>query len=77
MLQANKRQYGLNWQRVMLIADGMGQHIGNGYIYFAMAFSLGVELINMRTRRKAAPVTLHHRFEGEPGAEGSGTGGGT
>jgi len=50
---------------VMLVADGMGQHIGKGYIYFAMAFSLGVELINMRVRKTAAPVTLHRRFEGE------------
>ncbi len=48
---------------VMLIADGMGQHIGKGYIYFAMAFSLGVEVINMRMRRTLAPVVLHHRFE--------------
>ena len=49
---------------VMLIADGMGQHIGKGYIYFAMSFSLGVEFINMRLRRGSlAPVTLHHRFE--------------
>jgi predicted tellurium resistance membrane protein TerC len=47
---------------VMLVAEGMGQHIGKGYIYFAMAFSLGVELINMRVR-KAAPVELHSRFE--------------
>ena len=48
---------------VMLVAEGMGQHIGKGYIYFAMAFSLGVELINMRIHRKGAPVVLHHRFE--------------
>ena len=47
----------------MLVADGMGQHIGKGYIYFAMAFSLGVEVINMRMRKKLAPVALHHRFE--------------
>lgn len=51
---------------VMLIAEGMGQHIGKGYIYFAMAFSLGVELINMRVR-KSAPVTLHNRFEDSAG----------
>jgi predicted tellurium resistance membrane protein TerC len=51
---------------VMLVAEGMGQHVGKGYIYFAMAFSLGVELLNMRLRRKrSAPVTLHHRFEDE------------
>ena len=37
---------------VMLIADGMGQKIPKGYIYFAMAFSLGVELLNMRFRSK-------------------------
>ena len=48
---------------VMLIADGMGQHIGKGYIYFAMAFSLGVEILNMRMRGRTAPVTLHNRFE--------------
>jgi len=50
---------------VMLIADGMGQHVGKGYIYFAMAFSLSVELLNMRFRKRGAPVTLRHRFEGD------------
>ena len=50
---------------VMLVAEGMGQHIGKSYIYFAMAFSLGIELLNMRLRRRTAPVVLHHRFEGE------------
>jgi len=38
---------------VLLMADGFGQHINKGYVYFAMAFSLGVELINMRVRKKA------------------------
>lgn len=37
---------------VMLVMEGMGQHIDKGYIYFAMFFSLGVELINMRYRKK-------------------------
>lgn len=43
---------------VMLVAEGSGRHIEKGYIYFAMAFSLGVELLNMRVRRHiaAAPV---------------------
>jgi predicted tellurium resistance membrane protein TerC len=36
---------------VMLVAEGMGQHVPKGYIYFAMAFSLGVELLNIRYRR--------------------------
>jgi predicted tellurium resistance membrane protein TerC len=46
---------------VMLVAEAFGQHVDKGYIYFAMAFSLLVELLNMRLRRKsAAPVVLHH-----------------
>jgi predicted tellurium resistance membrane protein TerC len=49
---------------VLLVAEGMGQHIHKGYIYFAMAFSFGVELINMKLRtRKQAPVELHNRYE--------------
>jgi predicted tellurium resistance membrane protein TerC len=51
---------------VLLVAEGLGQHINRGYVYFAMAFSLGVELINMRVRRAAAePLALHGRFEEE------------
>lgn len=45
---------------VMLVAEGFGQHIDKGYIYFAMAFSLLVELLNLRLRREATPVTLRH-----------------
>jgi predicted tellurium resistance membrane protein TerC len=41
---------------VMLLAEGSGQHIEKGYVYFAMAFSLGVELLNMRVRRHPAPL---------------------
>jgi predicted tellurium resistance membrane protein TerC len=52
---------------VMLVADGFGQHVSKGYIYFAMAFSLLVELLNMRYRKKHKAVTLHHRFEDQPG----------
>jgi predicted tellurium resistance membrane protein TerC len=37
----------------------MGQHIERGYIYFAMGFSLVVELLNMRLRRAAPAVELH------------------
>jgi predicted tellurium resistance membrane protein TerC len=39
---------------VMLVAEGMGAHVSKGYIYFAMAFSLTVELLNMRYRKKNA-----------------------
>jgi predicted tellurium resistance membrane protein TerC len=49
---------------VVLVADGMGQHISKGYIYFAMAFSLLVEVINLRVRRvHSSPVKLHSQFE--------------
>ena len=41
---------------VMLVAEGMGSHIEKGYIYFAMAFSLLVELVNMRYRRSQEPA---------------------
>jgi predicted tellurium resistance membrane protein TerC len=53
---------------VMLVVEGMGQHVSKGYIYFAMAFSLLVELLNMRYRRRRRPLVLHHRYE-ESGAE--------
>jgi predicted tellurium resistance membrane protein TerC len=43
---------------VLLIAEGAGQHLNRGYVYFAMAFSLGVELLNMRVRKVAEPVRL-------------------
>ena len=38
---------------VFLVAEGLGKHIDRGYIYFAMAFSLGVELLNLRARAAA------------------------
>jgi len=51
---------------IMLVAEATGRHIERGYVYFAMAFSLAVELLNMRTRRShEAPVRLHRRFEDE------------
>jgi len=43
---------------VTLIADGLGQHIPKGYVYFAMAFSVFVESLNLRLLRKAPPVHL-------------------
>jgi predicted tellurium resistance membrane protein TerC len=46
---------------VMLVAEGMGSHIEKGYIYFAMAFSLLVELVNMRYRRKQSVATPARR----------------
>jgi predicted tellurium resistance membrane protein TerC len=50
-----------------LVADGLNQHIPKGYIYFAMAFSVGVELLNLRMRRgKKEAVKLRHPYV-EPG----------
>jgi predicted tellurium resistance membrane protein TerC len=47
---------------VILIADGFGQHVSKGYIYFAMAFSLFVEMLNLRLRaRTLPPVELRHQ----------------
>ena len=39
---------------VMLVAESLGQHLNKGYIYFAMAFGVGVEMVNMKLRGKAA-----------------------
>jgi len=52
-----------------LIGDGFGMHIPKAYIYFAMAFSVFVEMLNLRVRRKpATPIKLRKHFEEE--AEG-------
>jgi predicted tellurium resistance membrane protein TerC len=48
---------------VVLVADGLHHHIPKGYIYFAMAFSLGVECLNLRMRsKKATNVELHQPY---------------
>src|SRR6476659_756558 len=47
---------------VSLIGDGLGMHVPKGYIYFAMGFSVFVEMINLRVRRKATPVHLHQPY---------------
>jgi len=52
---------------VMLVVEGMGGHVAKAYIYFAMAFSLFVEMLNMRYRKRRQPVTLRRRFEHERG----------
>jgi predicted tellurium resistance membrane protein TerC len=49
---------------VMLIAEGFDQHIPKGYIYFAMAFSLGVELLNIRVRHRSRPAAEGPSGEG-------------
>ncbi|MBN1413671.1 MAG: TerC family protein [Bacteroidales bacterium] len=46
----------------MLVLDGLHKHVPKGYIYFAVFFSLVVEIINIRIRRISKPVDLHHKF---------------
>jgi len=51
---------------VSLVADGLSFHIPKGYIYFAMAFSVFVEMINLRVRKgKVPPVRLRHQLVGD------------
>jgi predicted tellurium resistance membrane protein TerC len=48
---------------VVLIADGCGQHVNKGYIYFAMAFSFAVEMLNIRIRgKRAKAVELRSQY---------------
>lgn len=48
---------------VVLIAEGFGHHVPKGYVYFAMAFSVGVEMLNIRMRKRAAnPVHLNEPY---------------
>lgn len=46
----------------MLIADSLHYHVPKGYIYFSVFFSLIVEVVNMKVRKKTDPVELHHKF---------------
>ena len=50
---------------VSLIGEGLDQHIPKGYIYFAMGFSIFVEMINLRVRKKSVPVHLHQTYTKE------------
>jgi predicted tellurium resistance membrane protein TerC len=50
---------------VALIGEGLSLHIPKGYIYFAMAFSVVVELLNLRLRRRVAPIHLRKNPPGE------------
>ena len=47
---------------VVLVAEGLHQHIPKGYIYFAMAFSILVEMLNLRMRKVSKPVELHQPY---------------
>ena len=47
---------------LVLIADGFDHHVPKGYVYFAMAFSVLVEMLNIRVRRRREPVRLHEPY---------------
>jgi predicted tellurium resistance membrane protein TerC len=53
---------------ITLIAEGLDQHIPKGYIYFAMAFSVLVEMLNLRARKVKAAVHLRQPYAAEPGS---------
>jgi predicted tellurium resistance membrane protein TerC len=50
---------------VALVGEGLDFHIPKGYIYFAMAFSVAVEMLNIRTRKKLEPVKLRKKLDDE------------
>ncbi len=51
---------------VVLIAEGFDNHVPKGYVYFAMAFSVGVELLNIRMRKRSTkPVQLREAYRAE------------
>jgi len=55
---------------VTLIAEGFDQHIPKGYIYFAMAFSVLVEVLNLKLRKsKSKPVHLHNAYDDQEEAK--------
>ena len=54
---------------VMLVAESFHREIPKGYIYFAMAFSVGVEILNINLRKKVAPVQLHEAYVPEKGGK--------
>ena len=63
---------------LLLVAEGLDHHVPKGYVYFAMAFSFGVELLNMRIRRRAQNrVRLHSAYEAAPEENSRGSGGQT
>jgi len=46
----------------LLLAEGFDQHIPKGYVYFAMAFAVGVEMLNLQLRKRAESVKLHQPY---------------
>ena len=51
---------------LVLVVEGLHVHVPKGYIYFAMAFSLGIELLNMKIRKRSKPVELKKKDVNAP-----------
>ena len=45
----------------LLAMEAFGYHIDKGYVYFAMAFAVGIEVVNMQIRKRSRPVKLHNQ----------------
>ncbi|NJN55331.1 MAG: TerC family protein, partial [Anaerolineae bacterium] len=56
-----------------LIVEGLHQHIPKGYIYFAMGFSVLVEMLNLRMRKSRDPIKLHQPYVADPSQPSAGT----
>lgn len=54
---------------LVLVVEGLHVHVPKGYIYFAMAFSLGIEILNMKIKKKREPVKLKDAHVNMPGAK--------
>jgi predicted tellurium resistance membrane protein TerC len=54
-----------------LVAEGFDHHIPKGYVYFAMGFSVFVEAINLRVRKKTEPVHLRDAYVADPETPGT------
>jgi predicted tellurium resistance membrane protein TerC len=49
---------------VVLIADGLDHHVPKGYVYFAMVFAVGVEMLNLRLRKRVARASSLRKRHG-------------
>ena len=60
---------------MLLIAGGFDHDVPKGYVYFALAFSVAVEMLNIRLRKRSKPVHLHEPYAAadRPGAESGGS----
>ncbi|HEY9505964.1 MAG TPA: TerC family protein [Gemmatimonadales bacterium] len=54
---------------VSLVAESFDEHIPKGYIYFAMAFSVMVEFLNLKARKRSKPLHLRQAYTGEPSSD--------